>query len=545
MKAILRITLLIATVCVVAANSAQAQRVIKGTVYMEGQPAAGVNVEAHRGGEMLTSFDGKYEVEADEKTKWIKFTFIDETKRLEIEDKPGDVFDFAFTGSIPSGEEVASESGALNLKSAEDLISEQNKEFMNLLSLYTEFKKQDDYESMYPHWKDLYEQYPKSTANIYIHGSQLFEHYIANAETPEEKDKYIDELMKMYDQRIRYFGQKGYVLGRKAISWYKYKLVERENKPEGDELTNIHKTGYEWLSESIKEQGNKSEPPVVVTYMQTTIALFKLGELPKESVVMNYEKSMEICNAIISANEDEKQVEQSQEIIPFIDNAFGRSGAADCDALVNIYTPQFEENGEDVEFIKTMLQRLRRANCDESVLFEQATVKLYELEPSAEAAFNMAHRYLKKGEVENAKKYYKQAMDQETDQDLLASYYYEYAYFIYAKENNYPEARSYARKALDINPDYCDAYMLIGDIYVASSRSYQGSNVEKGAIFWLAVDYFNKARRGEDCSIDAMKKISDYRRHYPNKEDAFMEGLQEGAKYKVEGWINETTTVRF
>ena len=415
MKAILRITLLFVTVCVVAANSVLAQRVIKGTVYMEGQPAAGVNVEVHKGGEMLTSFDGKYEVQADEKSKWIKYTFIDETKRLDIEDKSGDVFDFAFTGSIPSGEEVATETGAVNLKSAEELINEQDKEFMNLLSLYTEFKKQDDYKSMYPHWKALYEQYPKSTANIYIHGSALYQYYIENAQTEEEKDKLIDEYMKMYDERIRYFGQRGYVLGRKAITWYKYKLVERETKPEGDALTNIHKTGYEWLSESIKEQGNTSEPPVVVTYMQTTIALYKLGELPKESVVMNYEKSMEICNAIISANEDEKQVEQAQEIIPFIENAFGRSGAADCDALVNIYTPQFQEKGEDIEFIKTMLQRLRRANCDESALFEDATEKLYQLEPSAEAAFNMAHRYLKKDDVEKAKEYYKQAMDQETD----------------------------------------------------------------------------------------------------------------------------------
>jgi len=547
MKAILRNTLLFAMVSLVGISSSLAQRVLKGTVYMEGQPAAGVTVEAHRGGEMLTSFDGKYEVEADAKTKWIKFTFIDETKRLEIEGKSGDVFDFPFTGTIPSGNETAESTGAINLKSADELLEERNKEFMNELSLYVEFNKQDDYKSMLPHWKVLYNKYPKSTANIYIHGARLYEHLIENATTDAERDKLIDEYMQLYDQRIKYFGQKGYVLGRKATAWYEYKLGDtRENKPEGQELTNIHKTGYEWLTESIREQGSQSEPPVVVLYMQTTIALFKLGELAKESVVMNYETSMEICNAIIEANENEKQVEQTRDLVlPFIENAFGRSGAADCDALVNIYTPQFEENGEDVEFIKSMLQRLRRAKCDESELFNQATEKLYQLEPSAEAAFNMAHRYLKRDEVDKAKEYYKQAMDQETDQELLASYYYEYAYFIFAKENNYPEARSFARKALAINPDFCDANMLIGDIYVASTRSFKGTNIEKGAIFWLAVDYFNKARRGEDCSIDAAKKIADYRKYYPNKEDAFMEGLQEGATYKVEGWINETTKVRF
>ena len=83
MKAILRISLLIAAVVMVGITTAQAQRVIKGTVYMDGEPAAGITVEAHKGGEMMTSFDGKYEVEADEKSKYIRFTFIDESKKLE------------------------------------------------------------------------------------------------------------------------------------------------------------------------------------------------------------------------------------------------------------------------------------------------------------------------------------------------------------------------------------------------------------------------------------------------------------------------------
>ena len=53
MKAILRITLLIATVVIVGVTVAQAQRVIKGTVYMDGKPAAGITVEAHKGGNCL------------------------------------------------------------------------------------------------------------------------------------------------------------------------------------------------------------------------------------------------------------------------------------------------------------------------------------------------------------------------------------------------------------------------------------------------------------------------------------------------------------
>lgn len=548
MKTILRISLLIVAVVMVGITVAQAQRVIKGTVYMDGEPAAGITVEAHKGGEMLTSFDGKYEVEASDKTKYIRFTFIDESKKLDIEGKSGDVFDFAFSGSLPSeGGDAEEESGDVNLSTLDELVKAQDRDFLNELSLYGEFYKQKDYKSAIPHWEKLYKKYPKSTMNLYIHGSKIYEHKIETAKTDAERDKYIDLYMKLYDKRMKYFGERGYVLGRKGTSWLKYKLSEdRDNAPEGEALKNIHKAAYEWLSESVELQGEQTEPPVLLLYMQTTVALFKLGELPKEQVVKNYEESMTIANAIIDANEDENQVKQTQEtVIPYIENIFGKSGAADCEALVSIYEPQYRSNSNDVDFIKSMLRRLGRADCTETELFGIATERLYELDPSAEAAFNMARRFLKKDDIEKAREYYQMAIDQETDDELKASYYYERGLLRYIKDGNLLGARSDARKALQVNPDYCEANMLIANIYVAASQKFEGSALEKSAVFWLACDYFAKARRGEDCAIEASENLRKYRSYFPNKEEAFMEGLQEGTTYKVGGWINENTKVRF
>lgn len=547
MKAILRISLLLAAVVMVGITVAQAQRVIKGTVYMDGEPAAGITVEAHKGGEMMTSFDGKYEVEADEKTKYIRFTFIDESKKLDIEGKSGNVFDFAFSGSIPSGDGAEAESGDVNLGTLDELMKAQDKTFLNELSLYSEFYKQKDYKSAIPHWQKLYNQYPKSTTNLYIHGGKIFENQIETATTDADRDKGIDLYMKLYDKRMKYFGDRGYVLGRKGTSWLKYKLsADRDNAPEGDELKAIHKSGYEWLSESVELQGEQTEPPVLILLMQTTVALFKLGELPKEQVVTNYEKCTSIANAIVEANEDEDKVKQTQEqVIPYIENIFGKSGAADCEALVSIYAPQYQENSSDVDFIKSMLRRLGRAGCTETELFGIATERLYELDPSAEAAFNMARRFLKKEDVNKAREYYQMAIDQETDDELKATYHYERGLLRYIKDNNLVGARNDARRALQLNPDFCEANMLIGNIYVAASQKFEGTALEKSAVFWLACDYFAKARRGEDCSIEASENLSKYRRYFPNKEEAFMEGLQEGTSYQVGGWINESTKVRF
>ncbi len=549
MKAFSHLTLLFALLFLGAGYKTIAQRVIKGTVYMDGEPAAGITVEAHRGNSMMTSFDGKYEVTADSKSKYIKFTLMatSELKRLNIDETSGDVIDFAFTGEIPgSGDGETTVAGDVILKSSDELLKEQDKDFMNLLSLYGEFYKQGDYASAYTYWKTLYDKYPKSTFNIYIHGAKIYESRIEESKTDAERDKHIDDYMKLYDQRIKHFDQKGFVLGRKGTSWLQYKLdTARTNMIEGDALKAVMEKGYEWLNTSINEQKVETELPVFLLLMQTTRQLFKLNALPKETVVENYEKCNKYLNEIIAKDKDKQKVEDAKKIQPFIESVFSASGAADCNALISIFTPQFEEKNNDAEFIKSMLRRLRQAKCDESGLVKKATVRLYELEPSAEAAFNMARDYLRKDDITNAKKYYEQAISQETDKKLLASYYYERAYLAYAKDNAYPEAREFARNAVANDPDLCDANMLIGEIYIAASRSFPGSNLEKAAVFWVAVDYYNKARKGSDCAVDAANKAAEYRRYFPNKEDAFMEGLRDGASYKVGGWINETTTVRF
>ncbi len=544
MKAVIRITLLVAAVVITAASTLQAQRVIKGMVYRDGEPAAGITVEANRGGSMMTSFDGKYEVEAHEKTKWLKFTYINETKKLDIDEKQGDVFDFAFSGEIPTGN-GEEETGDVILKSAEELIRDQNRDFMNELSLFTEFYKQDNFQSALPHWKNVYNQYPRSTKNVYIQGANMYEAFIESAETQAEKDKFIDQLMKIYDKRIKHFNEEGYVMGRKATAFLEYKL-NTENPPEGDALKETLKKGYDWINQSIDLQQEKTELPIFVLLMQTTRSLFKLDELPKETVVKNYDKANSLLNTYTAEAEEPNDIENAEKVKAYIEEIFGASGAADCEALVTIFTPQYEENKNDADFVKGMLRRLGNAGCEESQLFAQATEQLYDLEPSAEAAFNMARRYVQRDETEKAKDYYQQAMEQETDDERLSKYYYEYSLFIFAKENALQEARNYAKRALDVNPDYCQALMLIGDIYLAASRSYGSDDFEKATVFWAAVDYYERARRaGQDCAIEAGQKVRDYRKHFPNKEEAFFRDLKEGQTYKVGGWINETTKVRF
>jgi nitrate reductase assembly molybdenum cofactor insertion protein NarJ len=81
------------------------------------------------------------------------------------------VFDFAFDGKIPG--ESEDEGDGVVLKSAEELIKDQDREFMNQMSMFNEFYKQDNYESALPHWKELFNKYPKSTLILHTWGKYV------------------------------------------------------------------------------------------------------------------------------------------------------------------------------------------------------------------------------------------------------------------------------------------------------------------------------------------------------------------------------------
>ncbi len=212
MKTLVSKSVLVAILVMGFVYTGIAQRVISGVVYREGKPAAGVTVEVHHGAQSaFTDFDGKYQVTTDDKAKWIRFTFIEESKKLDLTPETGNVIDFSFDGKIPAKEDA--DLVGVNLKSLQELVAANEVDFMNNLSMYGEFYKQKDYKSAMEPWKILYTKYPKSTLNVYIHGANMYENYIANAGTKVEKQHMVDSLMKLYDRRIRFFNQKGYVLG--------------------------------------------------------------------------------------------------------------------------------------------------------------------------------------------------------------------------------------------------------------------------------------------------------------------------------------------
>jgi hypothetical protein len=532
MKAIVRTLGII--LFVVMATTAFAQRKISGIVYKDGKPAAGVVVEAHKAsGSYYTSFDGKYELTISDKSKWIKFAYGDEVKRKDIEGNTDSVINFNWDGGdAPKEDEVG-----IDQRSLEQLQKDRVSDFLNNYSLYREFFKQEDYKSAMPHWRTVYTVYPKSTAQLYIDGLRMYEALIQKSLDNKTKLAYLDTMMLIYDKRMKYFDNIGELMGRKADKYLE--IILQLNLTDAEMVKGVQ-TGHDFAAKSIKESGEKAMPAVLVLYMQSSRKLFSSNALKKEAVIENYEMIMSILDKQMKNPELKEKAEQA---VPLIEKIIEDAGVLDCNSLSELYGAKYNANPNDVDLIKKIVTMLRKKDCTDTELYTKASEQLYKLQPSSDAAFNMARMFLKKKEYDKAMGYYKEAYESETNADTKASYYYEAGALALQREK-LSEARDLAREAIKLKSDYCEAFMLIGEVYAQASRNFGNDDFDKSTVFWVAVDYFDKASRFASCKADADSKIKFYSNYYPHKEETFFRGFSEGQRHMVGGWINESTTVR-
>lgn len=519
-----------------------AQRVIKGTVYREGQLAAGVTVGAQKTSEtFMTSFDGKYELTVPENSKYLTFTFIDESKKRNFAPEDGNEIDFSFDGIIPEKKET--ETGTV-LKSHTDLINERDKVYLENYTFLNQFYDQKNYKMAIGPWRKLYHVYPKSSENIYVKGIVMHQDFIDKSNDQKTKNAYLDTLMQIYDKRIKYFDKKGFNLGRQGIDYFRIKIGDADllENMSDTQKKSIYSKGYNYVKESVELQKEETEDRVLLLYMQSTRSMFGFGELTKEKVIETYDLVSGYVNKHLAKNPND---ETTLSVRDNVDLIFQRSGAADCEALLAIYGAKYATISSNIEELKKMLRMLDRENCTESELYAKASEKLFELEPSAEAAYNMARTFAIAKKLDKAEAYYKQAIELEKDPIKLSSYYYQLTVLTY--ESSPQQARTNLKKAIDLDPNNGKAYMLLADVYALNAKTVGKSELEHQAVYWVAVDYYGKAKKADPTlEADANERIRIYSLHFPTKDDIFMDEnqLTVGQSYTVGGWVNETTTIR-
>ncbi|MCR5569373.1 MAG: hypothetical protein K6G31_08880 [Paludibacteraceae bacterium] len=413
---------------------------------------------------------------------------------------------------------------------------------LSLMGTYTkQAAKSGNYADAVAPWEYVYTNCPQSSQSIYIQGPNILKWQMKQATDVASKTKLFDKMMKVYDDRIKYFSNKKpsyYIRGRKAFDYVAN--MEQTTYKNTDPLK---QNAYGWLKTSLDEGGADNELAVFQQFYVISKGIFdakKTDTNIRQQYVNDYLMLTDLLGKRVSeGSEADSTYDQLKGAIDF---DFGRSGAADCNQLNAVYAAQVDAHKADKDWLKNVLKLYDMADCDGSTVYFKASEYLYKIEPTYTAANGLAAMAYSKKDINGAIGYLNKACDLATSKSDKSNIMLKIAN-LYYKQKNYQQVRTYAQKALSYNSNNGSAYLLIGNAYAASASTISTDAFIQRTAYWAAVDKFEKAKAVDsNCTGIASSLISSYKKYFPDKKECFMRKIS--GTFHVPGWINENTTVR-
>ncbi|MDO5016899.1 MAG: tetratricopeptide repeat protein [Porphyromonas sp.] len=411
------------------------------------------------------------------------------------------------------------------------------------ITFYKTYHQSKNYKDAYDFWKKVYDACPAASKDTYIIGAELLNWKADQAQTPEEKKEWTNQLMEMYDTRIKYFGDDAdngidYILGNKISDYMR--LMGNESD---------YNMIYDWLSPVVKEMGAETDPLALSQFAYASMAKMFMDPSLKAKYVDDhmmvdgyYDQKIKEYQAAGNNNAVEAYSNYRQNAQAM----FAQSGAASCDIMEQVYGPQVEAHKADKEFLSKTIALMQSVGCTESDVYFAMSEHLFNIEPTADAATGIANKAFKENNYSRAREYYEKAIDLSTDQSKTGEIYYMLAVMSY-KQNSYSAARNYANQAMANKSGFGAPLLLIANMYAATAKSvYPDDPILQRIVYCLAVDKAQRAKAIDSTvASEANQLINTYSQHFPTKEDVFMHpDLNAGATFTVGGWIGETTTIR-
>ena len=410
-----------------------------------------------------------------------------------------------------------------------------DEECMVNLSLFHESVKNKQYDEAYGFWLPVYQSRPDLNKAIYTDGTEILGHRYQQATDENVRKALRDSIMQLHDDRIKYFDEArypdAYVLGLKAMDYLTYFQEDELALP-----------AYGWMKESVTALGAKAQITVLRKFVELSYNIYKSNtEQYGDQFLADYQLASAALEQIVAAGGKNAEHATSQKA--YVDRLYAASGAADCGQMDQMYATVVAESANDIEKLGSIMKLYRRLGCTESDVYFTAAEHAHKLQPTSESAAGCAQMCIKKGDLNGALEYYKQALSMVTNDEDKADYLYRVAN-VYVLLKNYQQGAAYAQQSLDVNPEDGRCYLLMGICY-ASAKIYDDPILAR-SVFWVACDMFRKAKTVDpSCATDANKLIATYSQYFPSKEDVFFhKELNDGQPFRVGGWIGKTTTCR-
>ncbi len=210
---------------------------------------------------------------------------------------------------------------------------------------------------------------------------------------------------------------------------------------------------------------------------------------------------------------------------------------------------KLEKTPDDLDIITELFELYEQEKYRDK-MYEMGA-RLQQMKPDPRIYRILAKMRLDDGDADEAIKMYEQSLAMPGGKDAAREVYYNIG-IAHQQEGRLSKARVAFRKALQIDPSYGMALIGIGDLYVSSVANCGSFEREDRTVYWLATDYFERAR-DQDPSVSRManQRIRSIRRSFPDQEALFFKGWNPGDSFTIDGslgscyaWIGETTRVR-
>lgn len=437
--------------------------------------------------------------------------------------------------------------------------AQQDEECMTKLSIFHEYTKAKNYDAAYEPWMAVRNKCPKFNNAIYVDGEKILEHKIDNS-TGTEKVAYINDLLKLWEQRGEHFASKT-PKGEYAAKACQL-MYDNQN-----ELGKTKEELYECFDNAYKlDKKTFTNPQSIYAYFSLMVDLFDEGKKPAAELFSKYDDIVdkievevksysEKLNELIekdstgaSYTSREKNYKRYYEsylknydlISGNVDAKLGTR--ANCENLVPLYEKSFEDNKDNVAWLQGAMNLMYQKECTDVPLFVKIVEQKNSLAPDANTAFYVGLLKDKEGRTNEAIDFFEQAISLENDEFKKSKLYYRIATKLKAR-GSYSKARNYYNQALKLNPSNGRPYLAIAAMYAASANNCGETTFDKRAVYWLAASEARKASSVDPTlSKAAAQSAANYEAKAPSKSDVFSSG-RSGETISIGCWIGRSVKV--
>lgn len=412
--------------------------------------------------------------------------------------------------------------------------------------------------SAYEYLTQLRKDCPTVHKAVYTYGEYAIKQQIERVkDNPAEKTKYVNDLIKLYDEFAVNFPQYGKagVDVKKGLALFDYNEGTKEqmfsyfDNAFKNDLANFDNTRALYAYFEIFVNDYKAETKgidlqeVFDKYDDISEKLTELSNTDSGTLDQLLNKVDGGQGLTVKEEKAKRRAEGNLEDIATVTSSMDAIivELSTCEKLIPFYQKSFEANKSNEQWLKRAADRLEVKGCDNDPLFSKISEALYKLNPSADAAYKLGVVELQKKNTSKAMEFFNQAAGMYQDNSKKAAVYMKMAY-VY-KNSSKSKARSYARKALGVKPSYGAAYLFIAQLYGNSINDCGSNPFEKRAMYWLAAQYADKAA-SVDPSVKsvAVKTASSYRAAAPSKTEIFQANMA-GKRIAFNCWVGESVVV--